>query len=152
MEELVKKTQPVTAAVVPDNTGITFDTVIKGMIAASKTVRAHNSKVPFEVSLSNLPFEVAIKTGSPQKTSTVSSSAVIGFAPADDPQIAFACYVEEGEYAKYMVRSIIDVYFGTGDGKPITADSIVTTTPIEEPTPETLSDTADTTVTTVPEE
>lgn len=152
MEELVKKTQPVTAAVVPDNTGITFDTVKKGMIAMSKTVRAHNSKVPFEVSLSNLPFEVAIKTGSPQKTADISSSAVIGFAPADDPQIAFACYVEEGEYAKYMVRSIIDVYFGTGDGKPITADSIVTTAPAEEQTPETLSDTAETTFTTVPEE
>ena len=106
-----------------------------------------------DVSLTTLPFEVAIKTGSPQKTADISSSAVIGFAPADDPEIAFACYVEEGEYAKYMVRSIIDVYFGTGDGTPISADEIVTTAPTETTAPpeQTLSDTVTATETSAPE-
>lgn len=153
MEETVKKTEPKIAAVVPDNTGTTFDVITQGMIKAAATVKAHNSKVPFDVSLTTLPFEVAIKTGSPQKTADISSSAVIGFAPADDPEIAFACYVEEGEYAKYMVRSIIDVYFGTGDGTPISADEIVTTAPTETTAPpeQTLSDTVTATETSAPE-
>ena len=38
-------------------------------------------------------------------------SSFIGFAPADDPQIAFAGMIEGGEYSKYMIRSIIQAYY-----------------------------------------
>ncbi len=53
---------------------------------------------------------VAIKTGSPQVTAKTYNGAIIGFYPADDPEIAFGIMLEEGEVAKYMVANIIKAY------------------------------------------
>ena len=58
----------------------------------------------------NLGYKVAIKTGTPQVTGRVQDSTFIGFAPADDPKIAFAGIIEGGEYSKYMIRSILKLY------------------------------------------
>lgn len=104
MTDLIKKTEPVVSAQVTNNTDI-YKYIQDGMIAAS-----HNT--PYgEYSLNNLGFDVAIKTGTPQVSSTVQNSTFIGYAPADDPQIAFAGIIEGGEYSKYMIRKIIDAYF-----------------------------------------
>ena len=49
------------------------------------------------------------------------NSVFIGFAPADDPEIAFAGVIEGGEYSKYMIRDIILSYqqcYGLNGVKP----------------------------------
>ena len=38
------------------------------------------------------------------------STTVIGFAPAENPVIAFSAIIEDGKNAKYLVRKIIDCY------------------------------------------
>ncbi len=80
-----------------------FDTITEGMVAAGKRVSGIYS-------LSNLGYDVAIKTGTPQRTSTTYNSALIGFAPADNPQVAFAVMIEEGESANYLARQIVEAY------------------------------------------
>ncbi|MDD7429133.1 MAG: penicillin-binding transpeptidase domain-containing protein [Oscillospiraceae bacterium] len=118
MESLVSKTQPVIAAQIPDKTGYTFDTVIEGMKQAADFTE-YNYPKPREKDyytgkylLSDLPCEAAIKTGTPQMTSQEDTgSAFIGFYPADDPEIAFAGFIEHGEYSKFMVRQIIEAYY-----------------------------------------
>lgn len=103
--KLISKTQPNVAEKINVNYDYVYDSIIEGMIAAS-----HN--VPAQYSLSNLGFDVAIKTGTPQTgiESYEQDSFFIGFAPADDPEIAFAGIIEGGEYSKYMIRDIILAY------------------------------------------
>lgn len=116
-DELVKKTQPQVAEQIELNYDYVYDYIIGGMIDASKNV-------PAAYSLTNLGFDVAIKTGTPQtdyNDLSKQNSVFIGFAPADDPEIAFAGVIEGGEYSKYMIRGIIDAYsecFGINGSKP----------------------------------
>ncbi|MGN0622018.1 MAG: peptidoglycan D,D-transpeptidase FtsI family protein [Porcipelethomonas sp.] len=108
MTEEIKKTQPEIAQQIDLNYSYVYDYVIDGMIQASE------NNFPYEYSLSNLGFDVAIKTGTPQSSRDGKSgtdTCFIGFAPAYDPQIAFAGIVEGGEYSKYMIRSIIEAYY-----------------------------------------
>ncbi len=104
MEECLSKTEPTVAETIELNYGYVYDYIEEGMIAAA------NSKMPAEYSLSNLGYSVAIKTGTPQQDSRVQDSVFIGYAPAHDPQVAFAGIVEGGEYSKYMIRSILKLY------------------------------------------
>ncbi|MCH5203324.1 MAG: hypothetical protein J1F03_01185 [Oscillospiraceae bacterium] len=53
---------------------------------------------------------VAIKTGSPQVAENVFNGAIVGFYPAENPEIAIGILLEEGELAKYMVANIIKAY------------------------------------------
>lgn len=103
MTELIQKIEPEVAAQI-ETTWDFYPYIKQGMIAAS-----HNTPAG-EYSLNSLPFDVAIKTGTPQ-SARGTDSTFIGFAPADNPQIAFAGIIEGGEYSKYMVRKIIDAYF-----------------------------------------
>ncbi len=104
MTEIVKKIEPEIVSAI-DLSYNFYPSIKEGMIAASKNTPAG------EFSLNNLSFDVAIKTGTPQSPRGTDST-FIGFAPADNPQIAFAGIIEGGEYSKYMVRKIIDAYFG----------------------------------------
>ncbi len=75
-----------------------YESVRDGMIAAAgqqSTLRG---------------YDVAIKTGTPQVTTTKFNSAFIGFYPASNPKIAFAGIVEEGRASARMVHEIIDAY------------------------------------------
>ena len=63
----------------------------------------------------------AAKTGSPQRAETLLNgshyvnSVLIGYAPADDPQIAVAVVLEYGgggSNAAPILRSVLDAYFG----------------------------------------
>lgn len=103
-EECLKKTQPTVAARIPEKNDYVFDYVEQGMILAS------TNNFPAAYSLTNLGYDVAIKTGTPQFASRVQDSAFIGYAPAGNPKIAFAGIVEGGEYSKYMIRSILELY------------------------------------------
>ena len=95
------------------------------MIDASRSM-------PAKYSLTNLGFDVAIKTGTPQVGENVldQNSFFIGFAPAEDPEIAFAGVVEHGEYSKYMIRDILLAYqecyglHGVGPTKPKLPDEV----------------------------
>lgn len=79
-----------------------FETVIDGMKAS--TVYTYG-----EYALSGLPQSTAIKTGTPQSPRGY-DSAVIGFYPADDPDIAFAVMLEGGANAKNTVRTLIESF------------------------------------------
>lgn len=119
MNRVISKTEPSIAGTVNASEEV-FDTVIEGMIAAANNTTSstyyetnESAKYLSQFSLSVLPYETAIKTGTPQAYNTATqNSTVVGFYPADDPVIAFAVVIENGEYAKYTVRKIIDAYFG----------------------------------------
>ncbi|MBR1431869.1 penicillin-binding transpeptidase domain-containing protein [Ruminococcus sp.] len=113
---LIKKTEPTIAQQIELNTPDLYDFIIGGMIDAS-----HN--MPANHSLSDLGFDVAIKTGTPQTGANLEkqNSFFIGFAPANNPEIAFAGVIEDGEYSKYMIRDIILAYqecYGLNGVKP----------------------------------
>ncbi len=115
--ELVKKTKPTVADKIDLNYDYVYDYVVGGMIDAAKAC-----PVPYE--LTDLGFNVAIKTGTPQtdmNDKNKQNSVFIGFAPADDPEIAFAGVIEGGEYSKYMIRDMILSYqqcYGLNGVKP----------------------------------
>ena len=115
MERTVMVTPPQVAATIPDKTGETFDLIIQGMKQAANfspysypAVRDYYT----DYLLTSLPQQAAIKTGTPQMTSSEDTgSAFIGFYPADDPVIAFSGFVEHGEYSKFMIKQIIEAYY-----------------------------------------
>jgi penicillin-binding protein 2 len=102
-EEIIK-TQPTVLESFPINYDYVYESINQGMIAVSKNTPAG------EFSLNNLGYDVAIKTGTPESSRGV-DSVVIGYAPADNPQIAFSAIIEGGEYSKFLVRKILDAYF-----------------------------------------
>lgn len=102
--ECIKKTEPVVNATIPLNYDYVYDYIEEGMIGASLNM-------PYEHNLSDFGFDVAIKTGTPQTRNLQSQNSVfIGYAPADNPVLAFAGIIEDGEYSKYMIRDIIKAY------------------------------------------
>ncbi len=119
MTECIDKTEPTVAGTVDAEEWV-FDTVIEGMIAAaenstSSTYYETNEEAKYlsQFCLNVLPRKTAIKTGTPQAyNKATQNSTAVGFYPADDPEIAFAIVIENGEYSKYTVRKIIDAYYG----------------------------------------
>lgn len=53
---------------------------------------------------------VAVKTGTPQVSESKQNSALIGFYPADDPEIAFGLMLEDGEFTKVLAANVIEAY------------------------------------------
>ena len=104
MQEQISKTEPEVVSRIDVNHSYVYDSVRAGMIQAA------GNGFPAKYSLQNLGYSVAIKTGTPQVTGRVQDSVFIGFAPADDPKIAFAGIIEGGEYSKYMIRPILELY------------------------------------------
>ena len=80
-----------------------YRVIEEGMIGAAQTA------MPAEYDLNKLGFDVAIKTGTPQSPRGT-DSFVIGYAPADNPEIAFCGMIEGGKNAKYMVRQILELF------------------------------------------
>lgn len=119
MQNTVSKTEPEVVARVDADEAI-FDTLIQGMIQAGRNTTssvyyAVNPKNEYlaQFSLDVLPYDVAIKTGTPQASNKATqNSTVVGFYPAHDPEIAFAVVIENGEFSKYTVRKIIEAYYG----------------------------------------
>jgi penicillin-binding protein 2 len=103
-ETLLEQITPTVAETISATDADVYSFIRQGMIAASVT------NMPDAYSLADLGYDVAIKTGTPEQGSRVQDSFFIGFAPADDPEIAFAGVVEGGEYSKYMIRSILEAY------------------------------------------
>lgn len=101
--ECISKTEPTIADTIPIKYEDTYYYIKRGMVRAS-----HNTP-DGQYSLNGLGYDVAIKTGTPQ-SARGTDSAFIGFAPADNPQVAFAGILEGGTNSKYMIRKILDVY------------------------------------------
>ncbi len=119
----VQKTKPTVAQKIELNNDYVYDYIIGGMMDAARNV-------PYPYSLTNYGFNVAIKTGTPQTSQdnkNKQNSVFIGFAPADNPEIAFAGVIEGGEYSKYMVRGIIDAYrecYGINGSEPTVEEGL----------------------------
>ena len=128
--ELISSTEPSVAAQITDKTGYTFYSVTEGMkeAAAYDQYQGYPKNRDYYTGnylLTDLPKKAAIKTGTPQMRSKYdTSSAFIGFYPADDPEIAFSGFVEHGEYSKFMVKDIIRAYYDEQEieALPATAD------------------------------
>lgn len=99
--EVIRQTEPVVASDEMAGHDDVFDIVKQGMIAAGSNP---NQKLH--------DLGVAIKTGTPQTNpaGTRQNSVVIGFYPAENPEIAFSVVVEDGEYASWVMRPIIEAY------------------------------------------
>ena len=104
MDECIQKTEPTVVSKIDVQNSDVYASVRSGMIQAA------GNGFPAKYSLQNLGYSVAIKTGTPQVTGRVQDSVFIGFAPANDPKIAFAGIVEGGEYSKYMIRPMLKLY------------------------------------------
>lgn len=103
MTEQISATEPVVAATITEQYDGVFAAVEEGMIGAASTA------MPAEFDLNGLGFSVAIKTGTPQSPRGT-DSFVIGYAPAEEPEIAFCVAIEGGKNAKYVVRQILSLY------------------------------------------
>jgi penicillin-binding protein 2 len=114
MEELLHVTTPEVLAEIPDKSGVTFSTIKEGMTrAANFGLYSYPNEEDYFAPylLTGLPEPTAIKTGTPQMTSAEDTgSAFIGFYPAENPQIAFAGFIEHGEWSKLMIRQFIEAY------------------------------------------
>ncbi len=107
MTEKLYETEPQIAGVIKEENDA-FKIVRDGMIAVSTLVTwpTYSSLWNFDY----LPYHVAIKTGTAETGDGYYTSTVMGYYPAEDPQIAFGIVLEKGEYSRYMVRNIIDAY------------------------------------------
>lgn len=94
-----------------DGGGTVFGPIRDGMKRMAQTTRV----------LREAPVVCAAKTGSPQLAQTMPggshyvNSVLIGYAPADDPQIAVAVVLEYGgggSNAAPILRAVLDHYFG----------------------------------------
>ncbi len=90
----------------------------EGMQMAAQERIGHNSSVDGTASayLFDYPIKVAAKTGTAQHGSgfTSDNASFVAYAPADDPQVAIAIYVEQGAQGGNLgqiVRAILDEYF-----------------------------------------
>lgn len=95
--------KPATIASQYQMTDEAYEAITKGMIAAGKGIAAPNQ-------LTDLGYDVAVKTGTPQVTTDKFNNAFIAFAPVDQPEIAISCMMENGESANKMIRSILLAY------------------------------------------
>lgn len=103
MTKQISQTEPVIAANITQQYDGVYAAIEQGMIGAA------SSAMPAEYSLSGLGFDVAIKTGTPQSPRGT-DSFVIGYAPVNNPEVAFCVAIEGGKNAKYMVRRILEQY------------------------------------------
>ncbi len=102
-EQLSVKEPELVATVAQNNADMVYQYIEEGMKGAAST-----PMLP-QYDLNQLGFSVALKTGTPQSPRGT-DSFVIGYAPAENPEIAFCAMVEGGKYAKYMVRGILNEY------------------------------------------
>ena len=102
-EQLSVKEPEIAATVAQNNAQEVYYYIEQGMIGAART-----PMLP-EYDLNNLGFDVALKTGTPQSPRGT-DTFVIGYAPAQDPEIAFCAMIEGGKNAKFLVKGILEDY------------------------------------------
>lgn len=115
--EVLQTTAPEVMDIIEDNMGA-FDIVEQGMIGVSETVAG----------LSNYPYTIACKTGTPQRSETYevggvvkhyNNTMMIAYGPVEDPQIAIGIVIEYGgggARAGNLVADIFNAWFALQDG------------------------------------
>ncbi len=114
--EVISTTEPVVAYKIDADEHI-FEVVREGMIMVADDVQWPMGSGNYQ--LKDLPYGVAIKTGTPQVTEDTFNSTILGYYPAEDPQICFGIVLEKGEFSRLMIRNIIESYF-YDNYKPVT--------------------------------
>ena len=75
---------------------------------------------------------VCTKTGTPQVVGMQRfNSTIVGFYPADDPEIAFGICLEDGEFSRHVACNIISAY-ATGKFEPLYDEEGYATHPLGE--------------------
>lgn len=107
--ELIYKTKPETVADISEGNAEYFGIIREGMLEVAKNNNwpLYSGNWQFVM----LPDSPAYKTGTPEIGGGKFNSTVLGYYPANDPQIAYSIVLEEGEFSRCMVRNIIDAYF-----------------------------------------
>lgn len=76
---------------------------------------------------------VCTKTGTPEVIAmTKFNSTIVGFYPADDPEIAFGVCMENSEYSRHVACNIISAYI-TGEFNPVYDEEGNAVYPLGEP-------------------
>ncbi len=115
--ELISETKPVVAEDMSEYKEV-FETVTEGMKMVSNSANFIVDGMWVNIyDYKGVGGEVATKTGTPQKSVDVFNSAIVGFYPADDPEIAFGVLMEEAEYSRHIAANIIGAYV-TGEFDP----------------------------------
>ena len=99
---------PVTVLSKTENANNAFDIVEKGMVMASSEGNA-------SMYLTDLPFQVASKTGTAQVPGELYNSTIMAYGPVGNPEIAVAIIAEKGGNGynlAYGVRNIFMAYYG----------------------------------------
>ena len=88
------------------------DENLKAILEGMRGVTSEASGTAYSV-FRNFNIEVAGKTGTAQ-TQTGTNILFVGFAPYENPEIAVACVIENGEgsIASYPARDVLAEYFG----------------------------------------
>jgi penicillin-binding protein 2 len=106
--QVVKKFQPVVADRVAASES-TMDVVRKGMWLVTKP-----GGTAF-ATFAGFPIEVAAKTGTAENTGGEAHAWVVGYAPYQDPKVAFAVLLEHGGHggtaAAPVARKMLEYYF-----------------------------------------
>lgn len=111
--EMISKTEPTVVHKIDDKGTNAFETVREGMIMVSNWCNWPIQGGSEGWIFTGLPGKVAIKTGTAEEDSIGKyyTSTVMGYYPADDPQIAFGIILGKADYSRYTIRNIIDAYF-----------------------------------------
>lgn len=80
-----------------------YNAISQGMVQAGLGVGAPNQ-------LTDLGYQVALKTGTPQVSTTKTNHAFISFAPVANPEIAIACMIDDGLASQQILRKILLAY------------------------------------------
>lgn len=116
-QNLLLESEPVVASQL-DISERAMNCIKEGMVLAAHSRVGYGYSVDGTAStyLFDYPITVAAKTGTAQHGSgyTSDNASFVCFAPADDPQVAIAVYVEQGSQGGNLgqiVRAVLDEYF-----------------------------------------
>ncbi|MCL2088699.1 MAG: penicillin-binding transpeptidase domain-containing protein [Oscillospiraceae bacterium] len=106
LSEMIYETKPAVAEKIDADASV-FEAVTASMVEGSKNITG-------VYGFADLPFDVAVKTGTPQEGGNNKfNSAIVAFWPANDPEVAMAVMLEEGTEARRIVRQVIDAYYSS---------------------------------------
>lgn len=83
--------------------------------------------------LDDLGYPVAMKTGTPEVTKNRINSTTIGFAPADDPEIAFSILLEDTDNSTYTAKQLVRSILKTWEKAKANPGIDLSTLPPDEP-------------------
>lgn len=99
---VIEKKEPVVASSF-EMSDEAYTAITSGMVMAAQRVGAPNQ-------LTDLGYSVAIKTGTPQVSLTKENHAFIALSSVENPEIAVACMMDDGNASQVLMRKILLAY------------------------------------------